>query len=171
MQLIHTNPIYFILFAGYCLLVGLFEECVFRGVIFSLLAGVLPKNRKGFILTFVLSSVVFGVAHLLNGFSVGTLVQVAYTILTGGLFAFCLIKTKNVLCCAAVHATYNFCGLLFGESKAMGLGTGVVFDLGTVITMLVVSVLVGIFVLWKVISYPEKERVELYQKLSVKESK
>ena len=169
MQLVHTKPLYFVLFAGYCLAVGLFEECVFRGVIFSLMAGWFPKNKKGFLLTYVLSSVVFGLAHLLNGFSIGTIVQVGYTILTGGLFAFCLIKTKNILCCAAVHATYNFCGLLMGEAGALGLGTGVIFDIGTVITMLIVSVIVGLFVLWKVFTYPEKERIELYQKLAVKQ--
>ena len=95
------------------------------------------------------------------------LVQVGYTILTGGLFAFCLIKTKNILCCAVVHAVYNFCGLLMGAESALGLGTGVVFDLGTVITMLIVSVLVGGFILYKVFTYTEKERIELYAKLAV----
>lgn len=169
MQLINTQPLDILLFIGYCLVVGLFEECIFRGVIFSLLAGWFPKNKKGFLLTYIISSVVFGLAHLLNGFSINTLLQVGYTILTGGLFAFCLIKTKNILFCALVHATYNFCGLLFGKESALGLGTGVVFDLGTVLTMLIVSILVGVFVLYKVFTYSEEERIDLYKKLSVVE--
>ncbi|MBQ7913513.1 MAG: CPBP family intramembrane metalloprotease [Clostridia bacterium] len=167
MKLINTHPLDVLLFIGYCLAVGLFEECIFRGILFSLLASWLPKNKKGFLWTYVLSSIVFGAAHILNGFSMGTLVQVGYTILTGGLFAFCLIKTKNILCCAAVHAVYNFCGLLMGTEGALGLGTGVVFDLGTVITMLVVSVLIGIFVLCKVFTYKDKERIELYKRLGI----
>lgn len=170
MELINTHPLDFLLFIGYCLSVGLFEECIFRGVVFSLLADWLPKNKKGFLWTYVLSSVIFGLAHLLNGFSLATLLQVGYTILTGGLFAFCLIKTKNIICCAAVHAVYNFCGLLFGTESNLGLGAGVVLDLGTAITMLIVSVLVGAFVLYKVFTYTEEERLELYQRLSVKEN-
>ena len=113
-------------------------------------------------MTYVVSSVVFGLAHILNGVSI----QIAYTILTGGLFAFCLVKTKNIFCCAAVHAVYNFCGLLFDE-----MGTGAVFDVGTAVTMLIVSVLVGIFVLWKVWTYSEEERTSLYQKLGVVKQK
>lgn len=153
----------FILFGGYCLLVGLFEECIFRGVVFSVLASLFPQNKKGFLLTYVTSSVVFGLAHIINGFSL----QIAYTILTGGLFAFCLIKTKNIFCCTMVHGIYNFCGLLFGAEANLGLGQGIVFDKGTVIMMLIVSVLVGIFVVYKVFTYSEEERCDLYQKLSV----
>jgi len=160
MQLARTSAWDFILFAGYCLTVGFFEECIFRGVIFSVLASLFPQNKKGFLLTFALSSIVFGAAHLLNGLSW----QVGYTILTGGLFAFCLIKMKNILFCALVHALYNFGGLLF---DANFLGTGVIFDLGTVLTMLIVSVAIGIFVLIFTLKYPEEERQELYDRLGI----
>ncbi len=164
MQLVRTAPIEFVLFLGYCLCVGLFEELIFRGVLFSVLAGVFSKDKKGFLKTYVVSSFIFGGAHLFNGFSFGTLLQVGYTVLTGGLFAFCLIKTKNVLCCALAHGVYNFCGLLFDVN---GLGSGVVFDLGTVLTMLTVSILVGIFVLYKTWKYTDEERIELYGRLGV----
>ena len=168
MQLVRTSLKDFTLFGAYCLSIGLFEEIVFRGIIFSTLAGFFGNTRKGFLTTYILSSCVFGVAHLFNGFSLGTLLQVAYTILTGGLFAFCLIKTKNIFCCAFVHAIYNFCGLLF---DVQGLGSGVVFDMGTTITMLIVSIIVGIFVLYKVFKYTDAERNELYDCLGVKEKK
>lgn len=165
MQLIHTKPIDFILFFAYCMCIGLFEEVIFRGIIFSIIAGHFTKDRTGFLKSYVASSLVFGFAHLFNGFSLGTIVQVGYTILTGGLFAFCLIKTKNLLCCACVHGVYNFCGLLFDHVQ--GLGSGVVFDLGTVITMLIVSVIVGLFVLYKVYKYSEEERKDLYIRLGL----
>ena len=161
MKLVRTQPQDFILFFAYCMLVGLFEETVFRGVVFSVLASLFGKDRKGLLWTFVLSSLVFGVAHLFNG----SLLQAGYTILTGGLFAFCLLKTKNILCCAFVHGTFNFCGLLF---DVQGLGDGVVFDLGTIITMAVVSVAVGVFVLYKVWTYSDDERQELYRRLGLK---
>lgn len=163
MSLARTDAIDFILFAGYCLTVGLFEECIFRGAIFSVLAGIFPKDKKGFIYTYVVSSVVFGLAHIVNGISI----QILYTILTGGLFAFCLIKTQNLFCCGAVHAIYNFCGLLFGSEKDLGLGNGIVFDSGTYVTMLIVSIIVGLFVVYKTWTYSEEERVELYANLGL----
>lgn len=165
MRLAETEAMDFILFSGYCLAVGLFEECIFRGVIFSVLASSFSKDKKGFIKTYIVSSLIFGVAHLFNGFSAGTMLQVGYTILTGGLFAFVLIKTKNLLCCGFVHALYNFCGLIF---STQGMGMGVVFDLGTALTMLIVSVPVGVFVLYKVFIYSDAERDRLYVKLGVK---
>jgi membrane protease YdiL (CAAX protease family) len=144
---------------------AIFEEIIFRGIVFSVLADRFSKNKKGFLKTYVISSVIFGLAHLFNGFSFGTVLQVGYTVLTGGLFAFCLIMTKNILCCALVHGIYNFCGLLFDHVQ--GLGNGVVFDLGTVITMAVISVVVGIFVLYKVYHYPDEERKDLYARLGI----
>lgn len=148
------------LFTLQCLLIGLFEELIFRGAIFSLLAGVFSKDRKGLWLTYVTSSVVFGFAHIFSG----NFLQVGYTVLTGGLFAFVLIKTKNVLCCAFIHALYNWCGLLMDQ-----LGTGAVFDVGTCVLMAIIAVLAGIFVLYAVFTYPEEERRELYIRLGIAE--
>ena len=159
MSLVHTQAYHFLLFAIYCALVGFFEELMFRGVLFPLLAGQFPKNKKGFVWTYVLSSVLFGLAHIFNG----DLLQVGYCVLTGGLFAYALIKTKNVLFCAITHAVYNFCGLLF--TSTAGLGNGSVIDLPTGIMMAVVGVIVGAFVLCQVFTYPEEERLELYKRL------
>ena len=165
-EFVRTGGLDIFLFASYCMLVGLFEECIFRGVLFSVLAGLFPNNKKGLLLTFVSSSVLFGVAHLVNGFSI----QVGYTILTGGLFAFCLMKTKSIFCCGFIHGLYNFCGLLLETESNLGLGNGIIFDLGTVLTMLVVSVVVGCFVVYKTLKYPEAERIGLYNRLGVKAS-
>ncbi len=159
----------FALFALQCLSVGMFEECIFRGIIFAVLANCFSKDRRGFLKTYVLSAAVFAAAHLLNLFGgaspVAVLMQVGYTFLTGGLFGFCLIKTKNIFCCAFVHGLYNFCGLLFSEQ---GLGTPLPLDFGTGMTMIIVSLLVGAFVLYKTFTYSNAERTCLYAKLGVK---
>ncbi len=165
MELVRTDFIDVSLFVLSCLLTGFYEEAVFRGILFPLLLGVFSKDKKGFLWSVVLSSLIFSLLHLAGGISLATLKQAAYCFLTGGLFVFCFVKTKNVLCCAVVHALYNFCGLLFDTS---GLGNGVVFDLGTVIMMAVVGVLVGGFVLYKLWTYSNEERTALYEKLNVK---
>lgn len=171
MQFIKTEWLDVGLFALHCLLVGVFEECIFRGVLFSVIASYFTKDKKGFLKTYVVSSVVFGLAHLLNifGGNVGAVVlQVGYSTLTGGLFAFVLIKTQNVICAGIVHGIYNFCGLLLSEQ---GLGTGIVFDLGTGLTMALVCTIIGAFILWKVFKTEEKERGALYAKLGLNNKK
>ena len=97
------------------------------------------------------------------------MLQAGYSMLTGGLFAFVMIKTKIVLFPALIHAVYNFCGLLF--TKEVGLGLGSILDLPTGIMMAVISVVVGAFVLYKVWKYPENERIELYNRLGVEDIK
>lgn len=145
MQLIHTTIKDYLLFSGYCLSIGLFEEVVFRGIIFTFLLGYFRKDKKGLFVSCVLSSIIFGLMHLFNGFSMGTLLQVCYTTLTGLLFAICYVKTKNILIPAIVHSIYNFCGMLFSLE---GLGSGVVFDTGTVVVMAIVDVLVAIYIIY-----------------------
>jgi membrane protease YdiL (CAAX protease family) len=166
MSLAHTDAVHYFLFAVDCICVGLFEEGVFRGILFALLANAFSKDKKGFLKTYIFSSMIFGATHLLNVLAgagmPATLLQVVYTTLTGGLFAFAFIKTKNIFFAAITHAVYNFCGLLFSES---GLGTGAVLDMPTVIIMTVVCVPIGAFVLYKVWTYPEAERIELYSRL------
>jgi hypothetical protein len=129
-----------------------------------LIAGSFSPDKKGLVKTFFLSSVVFGGMHIFNilaGAGVGaTILQVGYSTLTGGLFAFVLIKNKNILMCALAHAVYDFCGLLLPK-----LGSGTVFDWQTSLTMAVVAVAVGAFVLYSLWKYPETEREELYKKL------
>lgn len=167
LTLVHKEPLDILLFGSYCLSVGLFEECIFRGIVLSVLLGLFPKDRKGFIASYITSSALFGLAHIINGISI----QIAYTMLTGCVFAFCFIKTKNIFCCALVHGVYNFCGLLFDFEQNLGLGAGIVFDTGTVITMLIISVLVGLFIVYRVCTYPDVERLELYDRLSITQEK
>ena len=166
--LVNTEPIHFVLFALNCIFVGLFEEIIFRGIFFALLAGTFTNDRKGFLKTYVISSLIFGGVHLFNvffGAGIGpTLLQAGYTVLTGGLFAFAFIKTKNILFAAFTHAVYNFAGLLFTAEQGLGAGSAI-FYLPNVIVMAAVSILVGTFVLYKVWTYPEEERVELYGRL------
>ncbi len=171
MQIIRKEFLDVVLFTFYCITIGLFEEIVFRGILFSILCERFSKDKKGLVKAFVFSSVIFALAHLFNlfvGAGIGeTLLQVCYTVLTGGLFAFAFIKTKNILSAVFIHAVYNFSGLILSTS---GLGTGIVFDLGTVITMFIVSVVVGIFVLYALYKYEETERKELYERLNIKEN-
>ncbi len=160
--LIRTGAWDIILFVLSTFLTAIFEEILFRGIVFSTFIGFLPKNKKGFILAFVFSSVAFGLAHFLNGFTATVLLQCAYSILTGGLFCFCFIKTKNILIPSFIHGVFNFCGTLFSKQ---GLGVGVAFDLETIILTTIIGVVVGVFVVYKIFAIKEEERISLYEQL------
>lgn len=166
-ELVYTQTAEILWFALYCLSVGVFEEFVFRGIVFPLFAGYFESNKSGLIKTFLFSSVTFGAVHLFNifaGAGIGpTILQVGYSTLIGGLCAFALMKTKNLIFPAITHAVYDFCGLLL--SNDLGLGNGVYFDLPTGIMMAVVGVAAGVFVLYSVWKYSDEERVELYGRL------
>lgn len=165
-----TGGNYWALFLLYCLGIGLFEEFLFRGVLFKYVAEYFGRSKKGFIKTFFISSIVFGVAHLLNLFMgaglSSTLLQVAYSTLIGGLCAFILLKTKNILLCVITHSIYDCCGMALDT-----LGTGAVFDTGTIICMAVIGVIVGVWVLYSTFTVKENEVIELYDRMEVREIK
>lgn len=168
MELVKASTFGIGLFALSCFSVGLLEECIFRGLFFYLLLDYFPKTKTGFLKTYFYSSVLFGVAHIFNLFSgadvFSTLLQVAYCVLTGGMFSFLFIKTQNIICPALIHGVYNFCGTLFSASY---FGTGVVFDFASGLLFTIVSVFVGIYILRSIFSYTETERKDLYKSLGI----
>ena len=160
-----------LLFLIYCFSIAFFEELAFRGILFSALLEVFKNNKNKLLKTYIVSSIIFGFCHILNAFEGGiyaTLRQILYSILTGGLFAYVLIKTKNILYCILIHGLYNFNGLLLSKQ---GLGTGVVFDVPTVIIMATIALIVGIFVLYSIVRCDTTEKEILYQRLGVKTRK
>ena len=171
MRLIRTEWVDILLFLMYCISVGVFEELIFRGALFTTLAGSFSRDKKGLYKAFLLSSVIFGVSHLLNVFYgaglTATLLQVVYSTLTGGLFCFVFIKTGNVLCSALVHAVYNVCGLFFELPKRLGLGTGVVFDVGTTVMMAIIYLVGAVYVLYSLYKYGETQQNNLYRQINI----
>ncbi|MFQ7078124.1 MAG: lysostaphin resistance A-like protein [Christensenellaceae bacterium] len=119
-QLLYTDVDKWLWFAGFCIFVGVFEECVFRGIVFPLLAGCFSSDKKGLIKTFFISSVIFGGMHLFNIFAGAGIIylQAGYSTLIGGLCAFALMKTKISFSCVRAWM-YDFCGLMLPK-----LGSG-----------------------------------------------
>lgn len=140
------------LFAVHCIAVGVFEELVFRGLIFPLVLRRAAPTKKGILCAVLLSSALFGAVHLVNLFSsspVAVLMQVGYSFLVGCMCAVVLLLTRNVFACAGLHALYNFCGMLISD-----LGYGVVWDGASIALTAVVATLgaaYGVFCLCKIL--------------------
>ena len=123
-----------------CMCVGLFEESAFRGVIFLSILKKNPKSRMWAFVSIVLSSVVFGLAHLINlaqSSPAAVFMQMGYSALIGAMCAVILMKTANIWLCVLIHGLFNFAGAVIPRC-----GTGEIWDAFTVVLTVVVSLLV-----------------------------
>jgi membrane protease YdiL (CAAX protease family) len=123
-----------------CLMVGFFEEMAFRGVIFLRILKKNPEDKLWQFLSIVLSSVIFGLVHLVNLLesSPGAVfLQIGYSALIGAMCAVILLKTANIWLCVVIHGLYNFAGAVIPR-----MGEGRVWDTFTVVLTVIVSLAV-----------------------------
>lgn len=156
------------LYAVDALMIGVFEELAFRGMLFPILL----ENRRGtsrqIFRTTVTVSAVFGLVHLVNlfeGAGIGpTLLQVGYSFLIGGMCSIVLLKSGNLLLCVLLHAVYDFCGGLYPT-----LGAGVWWDTPTVIWTAVLGTAVFVWMMYLLLHIRPEEADRLYPKKEKKE--
>ena len=127
------------LFVFKCLLIGLSEEVLFRGIIFYSLSEYCKKRVNTCFLPVLISSAVFALFHFINlieGANIlSVLQQVGYSFLIGAMLAVTLLKTKNIWLCVALHALFDFGGFLIAD-----LGRGSPQDL----TFWILTIVVGV---------------------------
>lgn len=144
-----TKPYWYIpIFALESLMIGLFEEFAFRGVLFPYILENRRNSSRSIFKATVISSAAFGAVHLFNllsgGGVGGVILQVGYSFLIGGMCAIVLLYTRCIWLCIALHAIYDFCGFLIPT-----LGEGVIWDPTTVTVTAVLGVFALVFmVLW-----------------------
>lgn len=93
--------------------IGMSEELLVRGVILSVLLTKWGKNKKGIYVSVIVSSIIFGAAHLGNhigsaDFLLATLSQVAYATLIGVFFAACVLRSRSIWPAIIIHAAIDF---------------------------------------------------------------
>ncbi len=123
-----------------CMAVGFFEEMAFRGVVFLGLLKKAPQNRLWAFASIAISSVVFGLVHLINIFEsspVSVLMQIGYSALIGAMCSVVLMKTANIWLCVTIHGLFNFCGAVIPR-----LGEGRIWDTFTIVLTVIVSLAV-----------------------------
>ncbi len=99
--------------AVWALGVGIVEEVIFRGVFFNAFFKFFGDTKKGFILSLILSSAMFGLIHILNLINhpellFATISQVVYAIFIGSLFCVIYYRTKNLWPGIILHALIDF---------------------------------------------------------------
>ena len=159
---ISAKPIEILSYALFCLSVGFFEEMAFRGCAFMFFLKKRTDTRAKIFVAVFLSSVIFGVVHLVNLFTSSpgaVFLQIGYSALIGALCTVVLLETKNIWLCVICHGVYNFCGGLKGE-----FGSGVMWTKPQMIFTAVVAVAVAAYMIWLFFSMKLSKAKELYQK-------
>ena len=145
------------------LLVGLYEEFVFRGFVLNIFIKRWGKSHKGVVTSAYLSSIIFGLVHLFNLFSgagvVEVCVQVVYATIMGIAFSALLIRTNwNLLWCALIHGLFDVAAGFgdFAATSGISGDKAVVPLQNYIITLLlfVPSLVYAIFLLRKVGELP-----------------
>lgn len=103
------------LFLVFSISVGLYEEIVFRGFIFSLFRKYFGESKKGIYLSVLLSALAFGCMHFVNlivypDLIITTIAQVISASFVGVLFAVIYYRTENLLPCIILHSVFDFAG-------------------------------------------------------------
>ena len=91
----------------YSFAIGFYEEIFMRGL---LLQNLVKNYKNGVYKALVISSLIFGLAHLINIIHAplfDTIVQVIYSITAGLLFGAVFIKSKNLLSLIILHSVFN----------------------------------------------------------------
>ena len=129
----------FLLYALFCLSIGVIEETVFRGCVLPLVLFKCEKSKKGVFGSIIISSAIFGAMHLLNllgGFNPYVFLQVGYSFLIGAVCGFALIVCGNIFVPILLHAIFDFGGFFLSE----GIATGRLWTLPNIIWTAVFSI-------------------------------
>ena len=136
-----------LLYAGFCISVGLFEEMAFRGCIFSFVLQRRGRRVVDVFWSIVISSAIFGAVHIVNIFMGadpgGTVLQIGYSFLIGAMCSVILVKTHNIWFCVILHAVYNFAG-----GVVPNCGGGIIWSVPEIILTAVVALIVAVFVIY-----------------------
>ena len=126
-----------------CLCIGFFEETAFRGVVLLRLVQRKPQSKLWVFWSIVLSSVIFGLVHLINLYNsspIAVLMQIGYSSLIGAMCSVVLIKTANLWMCVILHGVFNF-----GGAVVQYCGRGEIWDTFTVIWTAVLATAVTVY--------------------------
>ena len=93
--------------------IGMAEEIIFRGIICNLWL------KYGVVKAMLLSSVLFGMSHILNVAGgaglLATILQICFAIVYGMVFTLIFIEGNSLIPCVLMHALHDFCSFICAE--------------------------------------------------------
>ena len=157
---ITASQINIALFVVYCLVIGIFEETAFRGLVFPLALKVCEKRKYQTFWGVALSSAFFAVAHaigFIGGNPLAVLLQIGYSFLIGAMCAISVLYTKNLYFAIFLHTVYDIGGLMTAN-----IALGNQWDTLTIIITAILGVIVCAYMIFALFKFDKKEIKPLY---------
>lgn len=103
-------------FLIYCLTIGVFEELFFRVYIYHYLHNICQKKEKNLIQIILITSLIFGLAHISNIFNpeyikATVINQILLAFSIGILLQSIYIRTKSIILVIAIHSLIDYFGM------------------------------------------------------------
>ncbi|MCR3760670.1 CPBP family intramembrane metalloprotease [Clostridium felsineum] len=131
--------------------VGMAEEFIFRGIILNLLIDRFGKSTKGIWIAVIISSIIFGCAHISNIFAgvhlKAAFIQAMGTIAVGALIAAIYLRTRNIWVVVFLHAFMDFSSLIGAGFFGVSSFTGQVNQYGYIKLVSVAIYFIPVFIL------------------------
>ena len=144
----------------YCLSVSILEELFFRILLFSFILEKLQNKKHYYFITIILTSVIFGLWHLVNLITgapiIATLMQVGYTFLIGCMLSVTFTVSKNIWFCILVHSIFDIGGFIITI-----IGEGDFQDMWFWILTITMMVICGAWILITLLRINKKENEKL----------
>ena len=125
---------------------GILEETLFRGI----LIGKLRESGKGMMTTLVVSSLMFGLMHIINNID-GVLSQVLYSVVAGMVFGAVYLVSRDIVSVVIFHSATDICQRLY--KAADGETTVDMF-----LTFLAILAIEAVWAVWLVRRAEKKEK-------------
>lgn len=160
-----------------CLMIGIFEETVFRGMLLPLFLKKYGNGRREIFGSVLICNLLFGAFHIINLMTGASLIsvisQVFYCIMLGIAFSALLLRTNNnLLWCGILHGLYDIAsgfGDFAIENHAIPSGNISIWPYIWNLCMFIPIMIYGLFLLRKikkvtpegvVVCYDKKEEVD-----------
>ncbi len=150
----------------YAILIGLFEEIFFRGIIENELLESFSDNKKQILTSIILSGMIFGGVHLTNLF-VGqdlltTMMQFVQTTAIGILFGTIYYKTKNIWALVFLHSFYDLAVFLSSSNLILDCGYAENVPISITVFSMVGSLILSLVYIVYAFSLLESSKGKLY---------
>lgn len=156
-----VNAIVLIGYAFACFAGVFLEESIFRGLLLPTLYRKYYSKKHGAFLAALISSLLFGVTHLVNllaGASIGSVImQIGYSFLIGGMCACAMLLSGNIWYAVALHFIFNLGGLIF----TYDIINGNIWNVTTISVTAVLGCVVFVYALWAISKLPNKLKTKI----------
>lgn len=114
---VNPKPQEIMLFMIMILFVGFIEEVLFRGIVLKSILNKYGNSKHGIIISVIVSSFVFGLAHIVTlmihpQLVMYTITQVIYCTLAGVLFSIIYLRCQNIFALVMLHTIIDISSLL-----------------------------------------------------------